>query len=796
MLANYAPTHLPRLDPYLRCVTAPLVSASAAGLAARLPGLGAAVALLALTLFAAQGAGGALIRWISPRGFRSGARRWLGWTIGLGALPLPHLGAGLLGFHTTAGLFAVLIGCAAPAAIGFVRRRTPGPGTPSGISAWPMDPFARLAIGVAAAAAVWTQVAALIAGFAPAHVSDEFVLHLGVPGWWRAHHRIVPQPGNVFSAFPAAASLLYAPWVSTGAAFGTAWAHQAAGWLGAAGVWQLLADRAPAIRTLAVLGTLTLPSLWIFAGRAFADLFPLALGAAALLAARGGRFGLAGAAVGLAAGAKYQAWVLLPMLLALAPVRRWMPLLAGALAAAAPWLLRGWLGHGDPLHPLLWNWFGQPGWDATLAARVARGLHQDASLAGLAGLPALPWLIPVRSFASGSDGTTGVLAALLVPALWIAPRPRESAALLAVALAAALTGSGLRYFLPALPLLIAVAARGWERAAAGLPPRAAAGLGAALVVWQAAELVPAGWRAYDDPLPVALGSESLTSYRDRTAYPRESFAPGWFRAVPPPGTRGRLLFAGSWGGAPDPGRTAYLTPQFDRPLPVTLTRGAAGPERIAIRFRQADVGAVLVSRWRGEIFFDNWKCWDWSADELRRWTRFWDGWTRPAGRGATQAEWSIVLRQPVRQPHRITPGFEVEAIRLVVNLATWNRVGDAVQVLEMLEGLFPGNPDYHAARAIVARARNRPAEAREAAATAARLAPRSAAASRARAADALAAGRVADAAAALQEAGRRDAMEPFIWLELSGLCHRLGRESDAWWAVREYRRAKFGVPTW
>ncbi len=731
-----------------------------------------------------------LTRWLARSALDPSIRGWLALCLGLGALPLPLLGAGLLGFHAPGGLVAML-GVLAMAGGG----RRPG-GRFGARDPLPGDPVIRAALLVAAGAAALAQVAALIAGFAPAQVSDEFVAHLGVPAWWSAHHRIVPQPGNVFSAFPAGASLLYAPWVATGAAFGTAWPHLVAGWLAAGGVWLLTRDRAPVIRALTTLAALTLPAVWIFAGRAFADLFPVALGAAAVVAAGRGRAGLAGAAVGLAAGTKYQAWLLLPMVAALVPLRRWPLFLAGAVGGAAPWLLRGLLQYGDPLHPLLWRWCGQTGWDALLAGRVDRGLHQDLKLAGLEGLPALPWMIPVRTLAAGADGTAGILAALLVPALWLSPRPREAAALAVVALAATLTGSGLRFLFPALPLVAVVAARGWDRAAGALPARTAALLGVTLTGWQALELVPAGWRTYEDPLPVALGTERVAAYRDRTAYPRECFPPGWFRAAAPAATPGRILRLGSWGGAADAGRPGYITPLFDRPLPVTLVRGAASPDRVAVRFRQAGIGPILVSRWRGEVYFDNWKCWDWSTRELIVWSGFWDRYAMPGPPAAVESRWWSLHRSPATRPHRLTPGFEDEVLRVVLTLAHWDRAPEGDGVLRVLHGLFPGNPDYHAARAVIAGALGRRQEAVAAAAVAERLAPRSAAAARARAAVALAAGRPHDAADALREAAGRNPWEPYAWIELSVLCHRLGRASDAWWATHEYRRAKSGGPEW
>ncbi len=736
-------------------------------------------------------AGFPLLAWLAGPRRRPGAALYA-LLLGLGTIGLAAFGCGLSGWFSR-GMVVVLL---TPGAVAGLRRvRDPRAVLTRVRNALRADPW--LAAGLAAAG--WAQGAALVAGFAPPHLADELVAHLGLGVWDLTHHRICPQPGNIFSAFPQAATMLYAVPLACGTDFGIAWLHAGAGWLTAAGIAVALRPASPGVRRWAVLAVLASPALVAFAGRSFSDLFLAAYAAAAWAAALGGApAALVGALAGLAAGHKVTGLLLAAALTPLLRGRRAAGGIAMALAAA-PWLVRSWLTHGNPVHPLLWRWFPAGGWDAVLEARYRLELLQGdrGPLDRLLELAGLAWLLPVRNLGSGADGTTGALAALAAPLVFLGGSVREAAALALFLLPGTWGATGLRFLFPVLPLAITLAGRGADRVlggAGGPWRRAAPPLAAALLLWQAAEAIPVGWAAYGDPLPVALGEESVSRYLDRRSYPLSSYPPGWSRLTRaladrvPPG--GRILFLNSWGGIWRPARPCLITPLQGRPLALTLARAAGSPGELHKRFRQLGVTQVLVNRWQDEMFFDHWKVWDWDDRSLGVWIHSWDRYARPGwshGQEATLSAWSDT---PITQPHRLTPGFEEETVRLTMTLLRSRRPAEAERLIDNLLPLFPANPELRLAECIRRAGAGQFDLATAAARRIAALAPGSAADLRARAELLSARHHNAEAARLLVVAARREPAEPFPWLELAVQEFRAGNPAGMERARREYERAR------
>src|SRR6185436_5754965 len=100
------------------------------------------------------------------------------------------------------------------------------------------------------------------------------------------------------------------------------------------------------------------------------------------------------------------------------------------------------------------------------------------------------------------------------------------------------------------------------------------------------------------------------------------------------------------------------------------------------------------------MFFDHWKVWDWDDRSLGVWSACWDRYAAPVWHHGRQAALSVLSDTPLRQPHRLTPGFEEEVIRICPTLLHGRRAGEAGALLDNLKPLFPANPDLWLAECI------------------------------------------------------------------------------------------------
>jgi hypothetical protein len=460
--------------------------------------------LFVLTL-ACAGAGAPLWRLAVQRAAASLAEVVVVLALGAGALAAV---AGLLGTLGLLQPWALLLVLAGLAGLG-------GREMWRGRAAWRLavPRGARVPVALVAVCALLT----LLTAVTPSPFYDQLHYHLAFPFHWLRDGHLTVFPRHAYSFFPATHGLLYAYAL---AALGAAAAQAVHWWMGAlavAGVGALAASlRGPRAGWWAAALLATTPSLLLLATWAAADLAVLAFMVAALLlvrlastdaklAASPSPWLLAGTTVGLAVGCKYLAGltVAVPVGVAtllvrvprggLGPVRRSALVVAGAVAALAPWLARNVAATGDPVYPFLPELFA--------SGIAAHGLTDVARVASM--IPGTGWEHPTASqlatlttFAPiGDAGAIGPFYLSLLPiAAWAAWRGRRTfAGVLAATAVAAVAGWAVgpptgRYLLPALVPLAVLAGAGVQRCIAALsrPSRAwLAGLLAAVATWSA-----------------------------------------------------------------------------------------------------------------------------------------------------------------------------------------------------------------------------------------------------------------------------------------------------------------------
>jgi hypothetical protein len=251
----------------------------------------------------------------------------------------------------------------------------------------------------------------------------------------------------------------------------------------------------------------------------------------------------------------------------------------------------------------------------------------------------------------------------------------------------------------------------------------------------------------------------------------------------PPGAR--TLFLGGYGGAYWIPRPVLFTALESRPLPIPISREAADPARVRVRFRQLGITHVIVNRVENEIFYDFWRMWDWAPGyEASRWILFWDRYAVPVWRFSKQFELYRLAARPVVQPHRLTPGLEDEVGKLLGYMIRRRAFAEALPLLQTMLSIFPTDPVF-ALRAVELAARqDNVFDAATLCARLARMAPGSVELVRGRTAVCVARREYAQAAVLTREICRREAGDAQAWLDLSLLCGLLERPEEAAW----YRR--------
>ncbi len=327
---------------------------------------------------------------------------------------------------------------------------------------------------------------------------DQLHYHLAFPTQWLRAGHLLTFPRSDFSFYPAGIGLLYVYALSVlgpPAAQALHWALGALAVFGAARLALRLAGPSAAWWTAAILSAT--PVLMWLSTLAGADLGVAAYAAAGWLALmlgleseerdRPAWWLLAGAAAGLAAGAKLLALVTVgaPLFIALAIApgtwkRRAVRLLAWSLGAAlllGPWLLRNLWVTGNPVHPFLPTLFAH---GSDLAAQVS-----NAQAQGTIRFMSDPLRVLTLGALGPQDGAVGPLHLLLAPlAIWCGVRSRGLGRLLLIGSALGVLGWALgpptaRYLLPALLPLAALAGAGIARGLELAPGRARVALVAA-----------------------------------------------------------------------------------------------------------------------------------------------------------------------------------------------------------------------------------------------------------------------------------------------------------------------------
>ncbi len=334
---------------------------------------------------------------------------------------------------------------------------------------------------------------------APPFFYDAWVYHLGLP--WQAlqDHEILAHPGNLFSAFPPLAQMIYAIPLAAGSPRAAGWIHLI-GYATASAAVTSIARRLGSSRLaghLAGVALLYLPTAMLVPGLPAAEAWAVSGVAAAVGLALEGRPLLsaaagAGLAAGVACSARLQGaqWaVIVALVLALRSTaagscrKTWrgprvLAVFALAVAAgAAPWWGKNAVLLGDPSAPIGWT---RPGietlWrDGASHVHLARGAAD--LLARVTGALDLAQLLVLPLLAAG------------LAAFWWR---RRTSTLLAIGAGAAgwvawsLTGALGRFLTPTISLFLAAAAAAGRRGAGRIVSVAAL---AAVLGW-------GGWEAW------------------------------------------------------------------------------------------------------------------------------------------------------------------------------------------------------------------------------------------------------------------------------------------------------------
>lgn len=400
------------------------------------------------------------------------ARTVLAFAVGNGLLGLAYLGLGSFGLISGTSLVVLSVALAIVATVVLVWRGWPGPELGS-----PYAPtlFETVLIAGGLALATW----ALLSGFVPEFLSDAVRHHLPITREiWRSG--AVPEFEWWTSWYPIHGQLVTVPAWAVGGMAGVSLSHGVVGLAAAAGaaaLAEILAGRrAAAVAFAAFVG---LPLVLWEVGHAYVDLYPamfVVAGAVAVVLWQ--RLGplrilvLAGFLAGTAFAAKTTAATGVGALgLAVLLVGRerfsWRSRIGAGLAVA---------GGGLLVAPWLWRSFQItgtfPGLDLLTSTLLGTERQRSLDLGdfglgrGPLDLAAIPWAATFQGelFGQNGAGAVGVLLLMAVPLVVFAPRTRGLAFALALlgagALAWAFTAQYLRYSLPLLAVLAALAGTG------------------------------------------------------------------------------------------------------------------------------------------------------------------------------------------------------------------------------------------------------------------------------------------------------------------------------------------------
>ncbi len=347
-------------------------------------------------------------------------------SLGLGVSSLGLLVMGLLGLFQrwslwlALGVLAAVLSSSSVGWLGGWVRQARG-GLPSG-------GFERVLFALSAA----VLAASLVEALAPPVHFDALVYHLALPQEFLREGRLVFTPDNPFWGMPLGAEMLYTWAMGLGRAQTAAVLGWFVGLLALAGVFALGRGFGRRVGWAAVAALLAGETLSASMGWAYAD-WVVGLHAAAMLLAlqswrgeaRRGMAAWAGAAAGMAFGAKYSGalaaagGVAVLLLFSRKGSRGWglAAFVAAAVGTALPWLLKNVPVAGDPFFPFV----GVNTWMGNTRQAFYRGLPLKPPGAEVL-------LTPIAATLQGVEGAPGFAASVgplllgLLPGLAVARR--------------------------------------------------------------------------------------------------------------------------------------------------------------------------------------------------------------------------------------------------------------------------------------------------------------------------------------------------------------------------------------
>ena len=440
---------------------------------------------------------------------------------------------------------------------------------------------------------------------------DGLAWHLAMPERSLMIHKVVFLPNFVFSLFPMGGEMVYASMMAFGGEEAAKMANLGCGVAAAlaAGRLAVLLGAGNTGGALASLVFISMPMSHLQNGVAFIDnirtfLETLALGevvrvwrGAPWRDSLGGGI-LMGMAFGVKQLAAPRAGLLALSLLFVPRLGRGRRISAaavfalGALAAALPWMARGWLEGADPVYPLLTGWKGafMFGRDE-MGAWVTESVHQVPEERTLAAWLTLPWRFSLDLYVGHYGSyTAGPLAFLLAMVIAVSGGWRP-ASLLVLALCAvewvewSLTSNIGRYLMPMMAAFYALG--GWAIDRRVRPARSVV---VVIMLWACCALFLRGVHRCNLYQEYGLANYMLGRSGGADMAVARGFDPAIMAKLPP----GRLLLAGDipplGAGRPWTGASG-----FNLPLIKTWARESTGYDRFRVKVKQEGVRGVALS---------------------------------------------------------------------------------------------------------------------------------------------------------------------------------------------------------
>jgi len=249
------------------------------------------------------------------------------------------------------------------------------------------------------------------------------------------------------------------------------------------------------------------------------------------------------------------------------------------------------------------------------------------------------------------------------------------------------------------------------------------------------------------------------------------------------------LFVGGYGGGYFLSRPAFFNIEIGMNPSVVWAAGSSTPVELARKLRQAGIGYVLVNRWGSEPFYDYWKVWDWKTPrDLMVWRDYWQYhavflWER--------GYFSLykLSDEPVKQSHRVLPGYEDENVRLAMRSMYLRDIHNARIIISMMSQLVPDSPGLMMVKARYYFDNGEIGKAKGMRRQLNRAAPGSVFLKRCDVWQMMQDGRLREAEFLLKSVVTAEPDSPMVWLDLAMVCKRQNRLEEARLAEAEQQKA-------